>query len=293
MSTTSRQLERSSDVVELRRKDQFKPAIIAIELFLFLFVIVLNLPFFWMLSASFKPKAEILSYPPHLFPSRPNFDGYRYVWQLVPLARYFYNSTVVAVSIALGNVLLGALAAYAFAKIRFKGAKTMFFVFLGTMMIPMEVIVIPNYISLNFIGWLDTYRALIVPFAVSGFSIFLLRQFFMQIPRDLDDAAEIDGCGRLRYLFTIIFPISQPALLTVALYAFLASWNSFLWPLIVTNSDRMRVIQIGLKALQDSWMIEWNELTAASTVATVPILVLFFFVQKRFLEGITITGLKG
>ena len=293
MSTTSRQLERSSDGVDLRRKDQFKPAIIAIELFLFLFVIALNLPFFWMLSASFKPKAEILSYPPRLFPSRPNFDGYRYVWQLVPLARYFYNSTVVAVSIALGNVLLGALAAYAFAKVRFKGAKTMFFVFLGTMMIPMEVIVIPNYISLNFIGWLDTYRALIVPFAVSGFSIFLLRQFFMQIPRDLDDAAEIDGCGRLRYLFTIIFPISQPALLTVALYAFLASWNSFLWPLIVTNSDRMRVIQIGLKALQDSWMIEWNELTAASTVATVPILVLFFFVQKRFLEGITITGLKG
>ncbi len=277
----------------LGKKEQLTPAILAIELFLVVFVIVLNLPFFWMLSASFKPKSEILSYPPRLFPSQPNFDGYRYIWQMVPFARYFYNSTVVAISIGLSNVLLGSLAAYAFAKIRFKGAKTMFFVFLGTMMIPMEVIVIPNYISLNYIRWLDTYRALIVPFAVSGFSIFLLRQFYMQIPRDLDDAAEIDGCGRIRYLFTIIYPLSQPALLTVGLYAFLASWNSFLWPLIVTNSDRMRVIQIGLKALQDSWMIEWNELTAASTLATVPILILFFFVQKRFLEGITVTGLKG
>lgn len=281
------------DLKRFARKAQLTPAIVAVELFLVVFVIVLNLPFFWMLSASFKPKSEILSYPPRLFPSEPNLDGYRYVWQMVPLARYFYNSTVVAIAIGVSNILFGSLAAFAFSKIRFRGSKPMFFIFLGTMMIPMEVIVIPNYISLNFIGWLDTYRALIVPFAVSGFSIFLLRQFYMQIPRDLDDAAEIDGCGRLRYLFTIIYPLSQPALLTVGLYAFLASWNSFLWPLIVTNSDRMRVIQIGLKALQDSWMIEWNELTAASTVATVPILILFFFVQKRFLEGIAITGLKG
>lgn len=281
------------DIKRFTRKTQLTPAIVAVELFLVVFVIVLNLPFFWMLSASFKPKSEILSYPPRLFPSEPNLDGYRYVWQMVPLARYFYNSTVVAIAIGVSNIFFGSLAAFAFSKIRFRGSKPMFFIFLGTMMIPMEVIVIPNYISLNFIGWLDTYRALIVPFAVSGFSIFLLRQFYMQIPRDLDDAAEIDGCGRLRYLFTIIYPLSQPALLTVGLYAFLASWNSFLWPLIVTNSDRMRVIQIGLKALQDSWMIEWNELTAASTMATVPILILFFFVQKRFLEGIAITGLKG
>jgi len=277
----------------LERKNQTTVAVVAIEVFLLLFAVVINLPFFWMLTTSFKPKNEILSYPPRLLPSRPNFQGYTYVWELIPLARYFYNSTVVSVSIALSKILLASLAAYAFAKIPFKGSRVIFYVFLGTMMIPMEVIVIPNYITLNAIGWLDSYRALIVPFAVGAFSIFLLRQFYMQIPRDLDDAAEIDGCGRLRYLFTIIYPLSQPALLTVGLYAFLSSWNSFLWPLIVTNSDKMRVIQIGLKALQDSWMIEWNELTAASTVATVPIIILFFFVQKRFLEGITVTGLKG
>ncbi len=275
------------------RSKRITPVIIAIEIFLLAVVVLINLPFFWMLSTSFKPKPEILSYPPRLFPSAPNFNGYTYVWKLIPLGRYFYNSTVVSISIALSKIVLASLAAYAFAKIRFKGSKQMFYLFLGTMMIPMEVIVIPNYITLNYIGWLDTYRALIVPFVVGAFSIFLLRQFFMQIPRDLDDAAEIDGCGRLRYLFTIIYPLSQSALLTVFLYAFLASWNSFLWPLIVTNSDKMRVIQIGLKALQDSWMIEWNELTAASTVATLPVLIMFFFVQKRFLEGIAITGLKG
>ncbi len=264
-----------------------------LELVVLLFVLIINIPFFWMISSSLKPTAEVLAYPPKLFPSKLNFDGYKYIWTLVPFARYFLNTIFVSVAIAISKIFLASLAAYAFAKIAFKGKNIIFYIFLGTMMIPMEVIIIPNYISLNLIGWLDTYWALIIPFVVGAFSIFLLRQFFMQIPRDLDDAAELDGCGRFRYLFTIIYPLSKPALLTVGLYAFLASWNSFLWPLIVTNSDKMRVIQIALKALQDSWMIDWTSLTAASTMATAPIIILFFFVQKQFLEGIAITGLKG
>ncbi len=266
---------------------------IMLELALLAFVIIINVPFFWMISTSFKEGVEVLAYPPKLFPSRINLDGYKYIWTLVPFARYFINTLFVSITIALSKIILASLAAYSFAKIPFKGKNTIFYIFLGTMMIPMEVIIIPNYITLNIIGWLDTYWALIIPFIVGAFSIFLLRQFFMQIPRDLDDAAVIDGCGRIRYLFTIIYPLSRPALLTVGLYAFLASWNSFLWPLIVTNSDEMRVIQIALKALQDSWMIDWTSLTAASTIATVPIIILFFFVQKQFLEGIAITGLKG
>ncbi len=264
-----------------------------LEFLLLLFVLIVNIPFFWMISTSFKYAPEILAYPPKLFPSKLNFDGYKYIWTLVPFGRYFINTLFVSISIAVCKIILASFSAYAFAKIPFKGKNTVFFIFLGTMMIPMEVIIIPNYITLNLIGWLDTYWALIIPFIVGAFSIFLLRQFFMQIPRDLDDAAIIDGCGRTRYLFTIIYPLSKPALLTVGLYAFLASWNSFLWPLIVTNSDKMRVIQIALKALQDSWMIDWTSLTAASAIATVPIIILFFFVQKQFLEGIAITGLKG
>ncbi|MCD6343526.1 MAG: carbohydrate ABC transporter permease [Spirochaetaceae bacterium] len=266
---------------------------IVIEGVLLFFVLLVNVPFFWMISTSFKLGPEILAYPPRMFPSKLNFDGYKYIWTLVPFARYFLNTLFVSFSISVSKIILASFAAYAFAKIPFKGKNTIFFIFLGTMMIPMEVIIIPNYITLNLIGWLDTYWALIIPFVVGAFSIFLLRQFFMQIPQDLDDAAVIDGCGRTRYLLTIVYPLSKPALLTVGLYAFLASWNSFLWPLIVTNSDNMRVIQIALKALQDSWMIDWTSLTAASTIATVPIIVLFFFVQKQFLEGIAITGLKG
>lgn len=275
-----------------RRNKRHRVYILIIEIILLVFVVLINLPFFWMISASFKMKNEVLAYPPRVFPSKINFDGYKYIWTLVPFARYFFNSVVVSVSIAVSKVILSSIAAFAFAKIPFKGKNTIFYIFLGTMMIPFEVIVIPDYIIVNAFGWLDTYWALIVPFTVGAFSIFLLRQFFLGIPTDLDDAAEIDGAGKLRYLFSIIYPLSKPALLTVGLYAFLASWNSFLWPLIVTNKDEMRVIQIGLKALQDSWMIEWNALTAASTVATVPIIILFFFVQKHFLEGISITGLK-
>lgn len=270
-----------------------RTTIILLEAALLFFVLIINIPFFWMITTSLKVESEVLAYPPKLFPSTLNFDGYKYIWTLVPFARYFLNTVFVSMTIAVSKIILASLAAYAFAKIPFKGKNTIFYIFLGTMMIPMEVIIIPNYITLNIIGWLDTYWALIIPFVVGAFSIFLLRQFFMQIPRDLDDAAVLDGCGRIRYLFTIIYPLSKPALLTVGLYAFLASWNSFLWPLIVTNSDKMRVIQIALKALQDSWMIDWTSLTAASTIATVPIIIVFFFVQKQFLEGIAITGLKG
>ena len=276
-----------------RKKSASFITALALEAMLLFIVVIINIPFFWMITTSLKVKSEVLAYPPKLIPTVINLNGYKYIWTLVPFARYFINTVFVSISIAVSKIVLSSLAAYAFAKIPFKGKNTVFYIFLGTMMIPMEVIIIPNYITLSTIGWLDTYWALIIPFIVGAFSIFLLRQFFMQIPKDLDDAAVLDGCSRLRYLFTIVYPLSKPALLTVGLYAFLSSWNSFLWPLIVTNSDKMRVIQIALKALQDSWMIDWTSLTAASTIATVPIILIFFFVQKQFLEGIAITGLKG
>ncbi len=278
--------------MQLTRSKKSGIYIILIELVLAFIIIMLNMPFFWMLATSIREREEIYLFPPRLIPSKLNFEGYQYIWTLVPFARYLYNSFFIAFTISVAKILLASLAAYAFAKVPFKGRRTVFYAFLGTMMIPFEVIVIPNYITVKILGWLDTYYALIVPFTVGAFSIFLLRQFFLTIPQDLDDAAEIDGAGRLRYLFTIIFPLSKPALLTVGLYSFLAAWNSFLWPLIVTNRDEMRVVQIALKAMQENWMIEWNALTAASTLATVPIIILFFFVQKQFLEGITITGLK-
>jgi len=267
--------------------------LIIVELVLVAFIIMLNIPILWMIFTSLKTKKEIFTYPPLLFSSNPNFESYIYVWNLVPFGRYLFNSFFVSGSVGVSRVILASVAAFAFAKIPFRGSKQLFYVFLGTMMIPFEVIVIPNYIIITSLGWLDTYYALILPLSIRAFSVFLLRQFFLGIPRDLDDAAEIDGSGKLRYLFTIIYPLSKPALLTVGLYSFLESWNSFLWPLIVTNKDTMRVVQIGLAALGDKHIpIQWNELSAATTLATLPIIIPFFFVQRHFLEGITITGMK-
>jgi multiple sugar transport system permease protein len=267
--------------------------LILIQLFLVAFVLVLNVPFIWMVTTSLKIRKEVFTYPPRLFGSEFSLKGYAYVWTLVPFARYLFNSLFVSTAVGVSRMILASMAAYAFAKIPFRGSKQVFYIFLGTMMIPFEVIVIPNYIIVKTLGWLDTYLALIVPLSIRAFSIFLLRQFFLQIPKDLDDAAEIDGCRKLRYLFTIIYPLAKPALLTVGLYSYLESWNSFLWPLVVTNKDTMRVVQIGLSALSDPTIsTQWNEICAATTMATLPIIILFFFVQKHFLEGITITGMK-
>lgn len=179
---------------------------IILEAALLFFVLIINIPFFWMISTSLKIESEVLAYPPKLIPSVINLNGYKYIWTLVPFARYFINTVFVSVSIAVSKIVLASLAAYAFAKIPFKGKNTIFYIFLGTMMIPMEVIIIPNYITLNAFGWLDTYWALIIPFIVGAFSIFLLRQFFMQIPKDLDDAAVLDGCSRIRYLLQLFIP---------------------------------------------------------------------------------------
>jgi len=203
------------------------------------------------------------------------------------------NSLLVAVSRASGQMLLGAMAAFAFAKMRWKGRDGMFVVFLSAMMIPGEVTLIPNFITVNFLGWIDSYMALIIPGLSSIFAIFLLRQFFMTIPRDLDDAALVDGCGRLRYLFQVILPLSRPALLTVGLFSFLDSWNELLWPLVVTNSEKMRVVQVGIAAFQTKFGIDYGLVMAGTTMVTLPIIILFLFVQRHFIEGIALSGIKG
>jgi len=190
-------------------------------------------------------------------------------------------------------MLLGAMAAFAFAKMRWKGRDGMFVVFLSAMMIPGEVTLIPNFITVNFLGWIDSYMALIIPGLSSIFAIFLLRQFFMTIPRDLDDAALVDGCGRLRSLFQVILPLSRPALLTVGLFSFLDSWNELLWPLVVTNSEKMRVVQVGIAAFQTKFGIDYGLVMAGTTMVTLPIIILFLFVQRHFIEGIALSGIKG
>jgi multiple sugar transport system permease protein len=279
----------------MRRQDAGRAARILTQVLLYAaltaFVILINYPFFWMLSTSLKSAKEVYRFPPPLLPDHFIWANYAEAWKSARWARYFLNTTIASVIPAVSQMVFGSLAAYAFVR-KFRGSQVLFFLFLGTLMIPGEATMIPNYIIVKNLGWIDSYSALTVPFLASAFGVFLLRQFFLTVPRDLEDAASIDGSGPFRYLFRILMPLSLPALLTVALFAFLNHWNDFIWPLIVTNKDQMRVIQVGLETYQSEWSTEWTLLMAACTFTTLPVIVLFLLVQRRFIEGITLGGLK-
>lgn len=251
------------------------------------------LPFFWMISTSLKVSSEVISMPPKWIPSTLMWENYKVAWSYAPFGRYFFNSFYVAITCTVLELVTSALGAYAFAKMDFFGKNLLFVTFLGTMMIPGEVLLIPNYITIIKMGWVDTYSALIIPWIVSVFGIFLMRQFFMTIPNELHDAAKIDGCGRFRFLWQIIVPLSKPVMVTAALFKFIGSWNSFLWVLIVTNDPMMRTITNGLSFFSSDVGTSYHLLMAASTFTLAPILILFFFLQKQFIQGIARSGLKG
>ncbi len=254
---------------------------------------MVNLPFFWMVSTSLKSKVEVFTFPPSWFPAVLIWENYVRAWNAVPFGRFFLNSIIVSTAITVGQLLICSLAAYSFANLTFKGKHFLFFMFLGTAMLPSEVLLIPNYLVMRQLGWIDTYAALTVPFLANAFTIFLLRQFFLTIPKELKDAALIDGCGHLRYLWGIVMPLSKPALLTAGLFTFMNSWNEYLWPLVVTNEEMMRTVQVGLAVFQTAWQTEWTQLMAASTFVTIPVIIFFLFVQRQFIEGISMTGING
>ncbi|MCG3158093.1 MAG: L-arabinose transport system permease protein AraQ [bacterium] len=249
-------------------------------------------PFIWMVLTSCKDLGEILLYPPKWLPSKLKFDNYVNAFAAAPFGRFYLNSIFVAVTVTFGQLLTCSLAAFAFARLQFRGREALFLLFLGTMMIPGQVTMIPSFMMLYWLGWIDTYYALIVPGLASAFGTFLLRQFFFTIPRELEDAAYIDGCSHAGVLWRVILPLSKPALATLAVFTFMGVFNDFLWALIVTNSEEMRTVQLGLAVFRDRYTTEWDKLMAASVTATIPILLIFFFAQKYFIQGITLSGLK-
>lgn len=249
-------------------------------------------PFIWMVLTSFKDLGEILVYPPKWLPNKLEFDNYLNAFAAAPFGRFYLNSIFVAVTVTIGQLITCSMAAFAFARLHFRGREALFLLFLGTMMIPGQVTMIPSFMLLYWLGWIDTYYALIVPGLASAFGTFLLRQFFLTIPRELEDAAYIDGCSRAGVLWRIILPLSKPALATLAVFTFMGVFNDFLWALIVTNSEEMRTVQLGLAVFRDRYTTEWDKLMAASVTATIPILLIFFFAQKYFIQGITLSGLK-
>jgi multiple sugar transport system permease protein len=251
-------------------------------------------PFGWMILASLRDKTEFFRPVEGLFPSGVHWENYLQAWTTVPFAAFFRNSIIVAVAVTAAQLFTSCLAAYAFARLRFRGRDALFIAYLSTMMVPAQVTMIPLFVMMVKLRWIDSHAALIVPFVASTYGCFLLRQFFLTIPQELEDAASIDGAGHWSILGRIVLPLSKPALTAFGLIAFLGSWNSFIWPLIVINRPAMKTLPIGLQSLQGFYGDgNWAVLMAGAVMAALPMIIAFLFAQKHFIEGITLTGLKG
>lgn len=269
--------------------------------------VTMLLPFLWMISTSLKPESEIFRFPPVWLPRAWQWDNYTRAMQAAPFGRYFLNTVVYAAAVTCSNLLLCSMAAYAFARLRFRGRHLLFLLTLGTMMVPGQVTMVPVFIMLKRWplmggndwlgigghGLLNSFPGLVLPGAVGAFGIFLLRQFFMTLPRELEDAARIDGCSEAGIYWRIILPLSQPALATLGIFTFTAAWNEFLWPLLVMSKDSMKTLQVGLQVFQTQYTTRWDLLMAGTVVVTIPVLLIFLAGQRYFTRGIALSGIKG
>jgi multiple sugar transport system permease protein len=248
-------------------------------------------PFFWMVLTALTPENEVMTRT--WAPSRVAWENFPRAFTFFPFARFLGNTLVVAIGGMLLHLATSCLAAYAFARLRFRGRDALFLLYLGTLMIPQQVTVVPLFLMMRELGWINTFTALILPSAFQALGVFLLRQFFLTIPRELEESALVDGAGRLRILWQIILPLSKPALATLAVFTFIREWNSFLWPLIATTSPDMRVLSVGLTLFTGQYGTEWHLLMAAATITLVPTLLVFIFTQRYFVQGIALTGFGG
>lgn len=252
------------------------------------FVVV---PFLWMFTTSLQTRAETYTNT-SILPTSWHWENYLHAWEAAPFGQYYLNSIIMAVGIVTGHLVLDALAAYAFARLDFPFKNAIFVILLAALMIPTFVTIIPAYAIVADLGWIDSYAGLIVPRLADVFGIILLRQYFASIPMELEEAARIDGCSRIGTFFRIIVPLSTPAFATLAIFSFLFAWNDFLWPLLVTNTDEVRTIQIGLASFVGRYGTSWNYLMAGTLTATIPSIVVFLFFQRALVRGIASTGLK-
>jgi multiple sugar transport system permease protein len=255
--------------------------------------VVMLVPFVWMVSTSLKTSAAIFVYPPEWVPDPVVWKNYVDVVHIMPFLRYLLNTVFVSGSVTVLQLLVSSLAAYAFARLRFPGRDKLFLAYLATLMVPGQVTLIPNFLIVKYLGWIDTYQALIIPQIFSAFGTFLLRQFFLTIPRELEDAARIDGASALGFFRKILLPLSGPALATLGVFTFTAQWNNFLWPLIVINDAEMRTLTVGLRALVGQFTVQYQLLMAGTVISLVPMVVVFLLAQRYFVRGIALTGLGG
>ncbi len=278
------------------RRKPFDPMSRGIPLFTFtgllLFSTVLAFPFLWMILTSFKPEATIAQFPPRLWPTALTLENYANVWQRLPFARMLLNSVVMAGGVTAVSLLFDSMTAFALARLKFPGRDAIFLVILVALMLPFQVMIIPLYVVVHDLGMLDTYQGLIVPRATNAFGIFLLRQFFVTLPREIDEAARVDGASEFGIYWKIILPNAKPALATLAIFHFMYNWNDFLWPLLMTSANEMRTLPAGLALFVGQHVVEYGVVMAGAVITLLPLLILYIFAQRYFVQGIAMSGLK-
>lgn len=254
--------------------------------------VIFLLPFVWSVSTSLKPTADLFQVVPKLIPSQIRWQNYQDVLDYIPFARIYANTILVTVLRVIGQVFLASLAAFAFSRMQFPGRDFLFFLLLAGLMVPQQVLMIPNYAMMRQVGWLDTYQGLVVPLLFSSFGVFLLRQYFLSIPADFQEAATLEGANPFQIYWQIYLPLARPALAAFAFLVIQWSWNEFIWALIMTSRTEMQVLSVGVALFQGQYFTNNALLMAAANMATIPVLLLFLVFQRQLVEGITLSGLK-
>lgn len=262
------------------------------HLILLIFLFIMLGPFLWLISTSLKDFGDVFNYPPEIIPKNISLENFKRVFTSFSLFRYFFNSIFVTLTRTLGTLITSSLAAYAFARLKFPGREKIFILYLATLMIPFQVVMIPLFAIMKYFAWVDSYQALILPGVFNALGVFLLRQFFISLPKSLEESAFIDGASYFTIFIRIILPLAKPGLATLSVLSFLWSWNDFLWPLIIIDSDTMNTITLAISKFQGYYFTEWNLLMAATLIALLPTIIVYICAQNYFVEGIAASGTK-
>lgn len=275
-----------------RRGSRSAVLLLARYLLLLLGGLVMAVPFWWMLVTSLKAPGSVLTVPPELLPRQPTLQSYALVFDAVPIGQMFVNSLIVTVLGVSGQLATSAMTAYAFARMHWRGRDLVFLLYVATLMVPFQVTITPLFILMQRLGWVDTYLGLVVPSLISAFGVFLLRQAMLSVPREYEEAAFLDGANHWTIFRHVVLPMIGPALATLAVFATMGSWNSFLWPLFVTRNERLMTLPVGLALLQGRFTTEWSMVMAGAVISVLPIILVYLAAQRAFVRGVALSGLK-
>jgi len=260
---------------------------------LILGALIMLVPFAWMVSTSLKTGQFVLKMPPQLIPNPATLDSYKRLLEIYPIGRMLFNSLFVAGLTTLGQLITCSMAAFAFARLKFRGHQVVFLLYLATLMVPSQVTITPLFILMRIFGWINTYQGLIMPGVFGAFGTFMLRQAFLSIPVEYEESAYMDGASPLTIFLHIILPLSKPALATLTVFAFMGSWNGFLWPLFIVRDPELMTLPVGLATLQGRYLTEWNLVMAGTVITVLPMMILYLFAQKYLVQGFVMSGIKG